>query len=207
MTASTILAISGSLRSTSHNTRLLRAAQKFNPGGQEIQIYEDLREIPPYDLDLDTPELRPAVVGELRRRVTEADGLLIATPEFNYSVPGVLKNALDWLSTDWTGTEGLPLHRKPVAILGAAPTSFGTVRAQLALRQVFVWTDSDVVVKPEVHVFRSHERFDADGNLTDEVTIELLRGLLTSLQAKIDASKATATKADATKADASKPAA
>ncbi|MEU7511486.1 NADPH-dependent FMN reductase [Streptomyces sp. NPDC042898] len=188
---STILAISGSLRADSHNTQLLRAAQKFNTG-QDIEIYEGLREIPPYDQDLDTPELRPAAVSELRRRVLEADGLLIATPEFNYSIPGVLKNALDWLSTDWTRTEGLPLNRKPTAILGAAPTNFGTVRAQLALRQVFVWTDSDVVVKPEIHVFRSHERFDAEGNLTDEVTIELLQLLLTNLQSKIDAATAGA---------------
>ncbi|MGK5640917.1 NADPH-dependent FMN reductase [Streptomyces sp. URMC 126] len=187
-----ILAVSGSLRAGSHNTLLLRAAQKFNPGGQEIEIYEHLREIPPYDRDVDTPELRPAVVTELRRLVREADGLLIATPEYNYSIPGVLKNALDWLSTDWTKTEGLPLHRKPVAILGAAPTNFGTVRAQLALRQVFVWTDSDVVVKPEVQVFRSHERFDADGTLHDEMTIELLQGLLSALQAKIDAKSAAA---------------
>ncbi|MEU2243121.1 NADPH-dependent FMN reductase [Streptomyces sp. NPDC018338] len=188
---STILAISGSLRADSHNTQLLRAAQKFNTG-QDIEIYEGLREIPPYDQDLDTPELRPAAVNELRRRVLEADGLLIATPEFNYSIPGVLKNALDWLSTDWTRTEGLPLNRKPTAILGAAPTNFGTVRAQLALRQVFVWTDSDVVVKPEIHVFRSHERFDAEGNLTDEVTIELLQLLLGNLQSKVDAAKAGA---------------
>ncbi|KJY34966.1 NADPH-dependent FMN reductase [Streptomyces sp. NRRL S-495] len=187
MTASKIFAISGSLRADSHNTRLLKAAQKFNPGGQEIEIYEGLREIPPYDLDLDTPELRPAVVEDLRRRVAEADGLLIATPEFNYSIPGVLKNAIDWLSTDWTRTEGLPLHRKPTAILGAAPTNFGTVRAQLALRQVFVWTETDVVVKPEVIVFRAHERFDEEGNLTDETTIDLLQGLLTALQEKIDA--------------------
>ncbi|MFF7588172.1 NAD(P)H-dependent oxidoreductase [Kitasatospora purpeofusca] len=187
MTASKIFAISGSLRADSHNTRLLKAAQKFNPGGQEIEIYEGLREIPPYDLDLDTPELRPAVVEDLRRRVAEADGLLIATPEFNYSIPGVLKNAIDWLSTDWTRTEGLPLHRKPTAILGAAPTNFGTVRAQLALRQVFVWTETDVVVKPEVIVFRAHERFDEEGNLTDEITIGLLQGLLTALQEKIDA--------------------
>ena len=188
---STILAISGSLRADSHNTQLLRAAQKFNTG-QDIEIYEGLREIPPYDQDLDTPGLRPAVVNELRRRVMEADGLLIATPEFNYSIPGVLKNALDWLSTDWTRTEGLPLNRKPTAILGAAPTNFGTVRAQLALRQVFVWTDSDVVVKPEIHVFRSHERFDAEGNLTDEVTIQLLQLLLNNLQSKVDAAKAGA---------------
>ncbi|MFB7585876.1 NADPH-dependent FMN reductase [Streptomyces sp. NPDC056169] len=192
MTTSTskILAISGSLRADSHNTQLLRAAQKFNTG-QDIEIYEGLRDIPPYDQDLDTPELRPAAVNELRRRVLEADGLLIATPEFNYSIPGVLKNALDWLSTDWTRTEGLPLNRKPTAILGAAPTNFGTVRAQLALRQVFVWTDSDVVVKPEIHVFRSYERFDAEGNLTDETTIELLQLLLSNLQAKVDAAEAT----------------
>ncbi|MFJ5229327.1 NADPH-dependent FMN reductase [Kitasatospora sp. NPDC088391] len=187
MTGSKIFAISGSLRADSHNTRLLHAAQKFTPVDQQIEIYEGLRDIPPYDYDLDTPELRPAVVEDLRRRVAEADGLLIATPEFNYSIPGVLKNALDWLSTDWTRTEGLPLHRKPTAILGAAPTNFGSVRAQLALRQVFVWTESDVVVKPEVIVFRSHERFDADGNLTDETTVGLLRGLLTALQDKIDA--------------------
>ncbi|MEV8589704.1 NADPH-dependent FMN reductase [Streptomyces sp. NPDC051180] len=190
MSASTILALSGSLRADSHNTQLLRAAQKFNPGTREIEIYEGLRDIPPYDLDLDTPERRPAAVGELRRRVSEAAGLLIATPEFNYSVPGVLKNALDWLSTDWTRTEGLPLRHKPTAILGAGPGSFGTVRAQLALRQILLCTDSDVVVKPEVHVFRSHERFDADGNLTDELTIELVQGLLANLQDTIEAAAA-----------------
>ncbi|MGV9263767.1 NADPH-dependent FMN reductase [Kitasatospora sp. NPDC003701] len=190
MATATILAISGSLRADSHNTRLLHAARKFGPVGQEIEIYDGLRDIPAYDQDLDTPELRPAVVNDLRRRVLAADGLLIATPEFNYSIPGVLKNALDWLSTDWTKAEGLPLHRKPTAILGAAPTNFGSVRAQLALRQVFVWTDTDVVVKPEVVVFRSHERFDAAGDLTDETTIGLLQGLLEALQAKIDAAGA-----------------
>ncbi|MFE5907534.1 NADPH-dependent FMN reductase [Streptomyces wedmorensis] len=186
MSASSILAISGSLRADSHNTQLLRAAQKFNPGGMDIEIYDGLRDIPPYDVDLDTPELRPAAVQELRRRVAEADGLLIATPEFNYSIPGVLKNALDWLSTDWTRAEGLPLRRKPTAILGAGPGAFGTVRAQLALRQILVCTDNDVVVKPEVHVFRSHERFDADGNLTDEDTITLLQDLLTALRSKTE---------------------
>ncbi|APA96549.1 NADPH-dependent FMN reductase [Nocardia seriolae] len=185
MTDHKILAISGSLRADSHNTALLRAAQKFG-AGLDIEIYDQLREIPPYDLDLDTPALRPAVVAELRDRITAADGLLIATPEFNYSIPGVLKNALDWVSTDWTKTEGLPLLRKPIAIMGAAPTQFGSVRAQLALRQVFVWTESDVVVKPEVIAFRSHERFDDDGNLVDETTVGLLTGLLSALATKID---------------------
>ncbi|MFG2879528.1 NADPH-dependent FMN reductase [Streptomyces sp. NPDC048337] len=185
-----ILAISGSLRADSHNTALLRAARKHQPGGLDIEIYDGLREIPPYDQDLDNPQDRPAAVADLRRRIAEADGLLIATPEFNYSVPGTLKNALDWASTDWTKQEGLLLNRKPIAILGAAPTNFGTVRAQLALRQVFVWTDSDVVVKPEVQVFRSHERFDGEGNLTDETTIDLVRQLLGALKTKVEAASA-----------------
>ncbi|MFC9297902.1 NADPH-dependent FMN reductase [Streptomyces sp. NPDC057011] len=185
-----ILAISGSLRADSHNTALLRAARKHQPGGLDIEIYDGLRELPPYDQDLDNPQDRPAAVADLRRRIAEADGLLIATPEFNYSVPGTLKNALDWASTDWTKQEGLLLNRKPIAILGAAPTNFGTVRAQLALRQVFVWTDSDVVVKPEVQVFRSHERFDEEGNLTDETTIDLVRQLLGALKTKVEAASA-----------------
>ncbi|MFJ5265723.1 NADPH-dependent FMN reductase [Streptomyces sp. NPDC088387] len=179
-----VLAVSGSLRGDSHNTALLRAAQKHAPGDVRVEIFDGLRDIPPYDQDIDSPEQWPAPVADLRHRITRADALLIATPEFNYSIPGVLKNALDWASTDWTGTAGLPLHRKPVAIMGAAPTNFGSVRAQLALRQVFVWTDSDIVVKPEVIVFRAHERFDEAGNLTDETTIALLRNLLTALADK-----------------------
>ncbi|MEV8638479.1 NADPH-dependent FMN reductase [Streptosporangium sp. NPDC051023] len=180
-----ILGINGSLRADSHNGALLRAAQKFQPRDMEIEIYAGLRDIPPYDMDFDSEHLWPAPVADLRRRVTEADGLLIATPEFNYSIPGVLKNALDWASTDWAKTTGVPLNRKPVAIMGAAPTNFGTVRAQLALRQVFVWTHSDVVVKPEVMVFRSYERFDEGGNLVDETTVDLLRGLLDALAEKV----------------------
>lgn len=186
MTTVKILGISGSLRADSHNTALLRAARKHQPEGVEIEIYRRLREIPPYDFDLDTESRRPEPVADLRRRIAAADGLLIATPEFNYSVPGVLKNALDWVSTDWDNTGAL-LDGKPAAIMGAAPTNFGTVRAQLALRQVFVWTHTDVVVKPEVIAFRAHERFDEDGNLTDEATIGLLNGLLDALTTKIAA--------------------
>jgi chromate reductase len=180
-----ILAISGSLRAGSHNTALLRAARRVGGGGLDIEIYRGLRDIPPYDMDLDTPHHRPAAAGELRRRIAEADGLLIATPEFNYSVPGVLKNALDWASTDWSRTEGFPLYRKPAAILGAAPTRFGSVRAQLALRQVFVWTNTDVVVNPELVVSRSHERLDASGEFADETTLTRLGELLDALEAKI----------------------
>jgi chromate reductase len=189
MTVSKVFAISGSLRAGSHNTLLLRAARKFTPGDMEIEIFEGLREIPPYDRDLDNAEDRPAVVNELRRRVLEADGLLVATPEYNHSVPGVLKNAIDWLSTDWSGTEGRPLLGKPAAVVGAAPANLGSVRAQLALRQVFAGTGTDVVVKPEVLVFRSHERFDEEGNLTDETAVALLQDVLTALQDKIDADR------------------
>ncbi|MET8472997.1 NADPH-dependent FMN reductase [Streptomyces sp. NPDC006422] len=185
-----VLTASGSLRADSHNTALLRAARDLAPGGVHVRLYDGLRTIPPYDMDLDTPELRPDAVRELRELIAAADALLIATPEFNYSVPGVLKNALDWVSTDWTGTEGLPLRRKPVALTGAAPTNFGSVRAQLALRQVFLWTDSDLVVKPEVIVFRSHERFDEQGRLTDATTRELLGELLAALVGKVEATRA-----------------
>jgi chromate reductase len=184
MSALNILAISGSLRVASHNTALLRAAREHAPAGVTVEIYDGLADIPPYNLDLDNPHGRPAAVQDLRDRVTAAHGLLIATPEFNYSIPGVLKNALDWVSTDWTGTEGLPLRRKPIAIMGAAPTNFGSVRAQLALRQVFLWTDSDVVVKPELIAFRAHERFDESGELTDGTTVNLLKDLLSALTVK-----------------------
>ncbi|MFG2003916.1 NADPH-dependent FMN reductase [Spirillospora sp. NPDC048911] len=184
-----ILGISRSLRADSYNTALLRAAQKVAPTGLPVEIYTRLRDIPPYDLDLDYPGRRPPVVQELRERITAATGLLIATPEYNYSIPGVLKNALDWVSTDWTRAEGLPLLRKPVAIIGAAPTTFGSVRAQLALRQVFLWTDSDVVVKPELIVFRAHERFDESGDLVDESTVDRLRNVLDALVLKIRADR------------------
>ncbi|BCJ38594.1 NAD(P)H-dependent FMN reductase [Actinocatenispora thailandica] len=187
-----ILGISGSLRAGSYNGLLLASARKLQPGGLDIGVYSGLPDLPPYQRDLDVPELWPAPVVDLRRRIQDADGLLIATPEYNYGVPGVLKNALDWASTDWTGDAGLPLRRKPIAIMGASSTRFGTVRAQLALRQVFVWTDSDVIGKPEVMVSHAHERFDEAGNLTDETTAGLLEDLLDALAARIAATGARA---------------
>jgi chromate reductase len=176
-----ILAISGSLRAGSYNTALLRAAQKINPGGMAIEAFDGLGDIPLYNSDLDT-DLPPQPVVELRRRVVAADGLLILTPEHNYSIPAALKNALDWCSTP---LQGWALDAKPVAIAGASLTAMGTARAQLALRQVFLWTNCDVVVKPEVAVFRCFERFDDNGVLTDEGTASLLRDLLVALATKI----------------------
>jgi chromate reductase len=172
-----ILGISGSLRAGSYNSALLRAAQKVAPPGMDIDIYERLRAVPPYDADLDT-ETPPEPVVDLRARVRAADGLLIATPEYNYGPPGVLKNAIDWASRPPATS---PLKRKPIAITGAAPGAFGSVRAQLSLRQTFLWTDSVVVGKPELMVFQAGQRFDGDGNLVDPQTREMLAALLVAL--------------------------
>jgi len=120
----------------------------------------------------------PKPVAQLRARIHDADAVLIATPEYNYGVPGVLKNAIDWASRP-AATSCL-LH-KNVAIMGAAPTNFGSVRAQLSLRQSFLWIHSKVLGKPEVVVFRAHDRFDDEGNLTDEGTKKLLADMVTAL--------------------------
>ncbi|MFI7650877.1 NADPH-dependent FMN reductase [Micromonospora sp. NPDC049460] len=180
-----VLAISGSLRDASFNTALIRAAQRLAPEGMTIQRYEHLGAIPPFSEDVE-PE-PPAPVVDLRERIAAADALLIATPEYNYGVPGVLKNALDWASrpsfpiTSWVS----PLAHKPVAIMGAAPTGMGTVRAQLQLRQLFLWTDSAVLSKPEIIVTNAHEKLALDGTVKDETTEALLRGLLDALVTRV----------------------
>ncbi|UUV34819.1 NAD(P)H-dependent oxidoreductase [Amycolatopsis roodepoortensis] len=181
MTELKILAISGSLRDGSYNTALLHAARKLNPGGMTIELYRGIGDLPLYRQDLDTAS-PPEPVADLRRRVAEADGLLIATPEHNASVPAALKNAIDWASRPAAES---PLPGKPIAIAGASPGAFGSVRAQQALRQILASIGADVVVKPEVTVFRSHERFDGEGTLTDDFTASLLAELLTALAGTI----------------------
>ena len=177
-----ILAISGSLRAASLNTALLRAAVKHAPLGVSVTIYDELGDVPPYNGDVDDPVQAPHAVRNLRDAVTHADGLLIAMPEYNYSVPGVLKNALDWASRPMSSSS---LQHKDIAIMGASPGNFGTARGQLALRQVLVATHSKVLQRPEVLVFSAHQRFDDGGNLTDETTIRLLRELLMALRDQI----------------------
>lgn len=176
-----VLAITGSLRAESFNTALLRAADRLAPDDMRIERYPGMRALPPYDQDQDAAG-PPGEVAELRGRIRSADGLLIATPEYNYGIPGVLKNLIDWASRP---ADDSCLRRKPVAIMGASPSPFGTVRAQLSLRQCFLWTESLVVTKPEVMVFDAPSRFDDQLELTDDGTEDLVGMLLGSLERMI----------------------
>lgn len=172
-----VLGIAGSLRKASYNRGLLRAAQELAPAGMEIKIFEGLGAIPLYDADVEA-QGDPAPVTTLKTAIGEADALLIATPEYNYGVPGVLKNAVDWASRPPGKSV---LNGKPAAIMGASPGATGTARAQLALRQSFVFTQTYALLQPEVLVARAHERFDAEGRLTDEGTRKFVRQLLEAL--------------------------
>ncbi|MFJ4922831.1 NADPH-dependent FMN reductase [Streptomyces sp. NPDC088725] len=176
-----VLAISGSLRAGSFNTAVLRAAQKHAPAGMNIHLYERLADVPPYNQDLDGTE-PPEPVADLRSSIARADGLLIASPEYNYSVPGVLKNALDWASRPTTGSS---LAGKPVALTGASPGNFGTARGQMALRQVLLGTRSHVLARPELMVFGAHQRLDDAGHVNDETTLTFLREFLEAFRDEI----------------------
>jgi len=174
-----ILGLAGSLRRESYNRALLRAAGGLLPAGATLRTFERLGEFPPYNEDVRLRGL-PDPVADLWRSIAEADALLVATPEYNYGPPGMLKNALDWVSRPPAET---PLRHKPVAIVGASTGNYGTVRAQLALRQTFLYVESYVLPKPEVMLFRVAEQFDDAGELTDQTTRELLATQLQELVA------------------------
>jgi chromate reductase len=176
----TVLGIAGSLRRESYNRALLGAARRLAPPGVAIELYERLGEIPLYDEDLRVAQGDPEPVRDLKARMAGADALLIATPEYNYGIPGVLKNAIDWASRP---PDTSPLRHKPVAIMGASTGQFGTVRAQLQLRHVFVFTESYVLGKPEVLVPRAADKFDGAGELTDPATRDQLAKQLAALVA------------------------
>lgn len=170
-----VLGIAGSLRRESYNRAALRAALELVPSGVELGVFE-LDGIPPFNQDDESTP--PSAVVELKRRVREADAILFCTPEYNYSIPGVLKNAIDWGSrpygdSAWAG--------KPVALMGASVGVIGTARAQYHLRQVFVFLDMLPVNKPEVMIGNAAKAFDADGRLLDEKARELIGCLLESL--------------------------
>ena len=152
-----VFGIAGSLRAGSFNRSLLRAAVELAPDGMEIGIFERLGEIPPYNEDVEKSG-DPEPVAALKKAIREADALLIATPEYNYGVPGVLKNAIDWASRP---PRDSVLARKPAAIMGASPGQGGTVRAQLALRQSFLFTQIHALLRPEVLIASAGEKFDA----------------------------------------------
>jgi chromate reductase len=171
-----VLGIPGSLRRASYNRALLVAAQELAPPGMRIDIH-DLHGLPLFDEDVEAQGV-PDAVAALRGAIAAADALLIATPEYNHGVPGVLKNAIDWASRP---PRGSPLAGKPTAILGASPGATGTARAQSQLRQAFVFTRTPAVLQPEILVYRAHEKFDAAGRLTDETTRTFVRKLLDAL--------------------------
>jgi len=168
-----VVGIAGSLRRGSYNRALLRAAKELAPPLLDIVIHE-LDGIPLYNGDVEAAGVSPAVL-ELRDAIRQADGLLIATPEYNHGVPGVLKNAIDWLSRP---PRDSVLNGKTAAVMGASPGTTGTARAQAQLRQAFVFTNTYALLQPEVLVARAHEKFDPDGRLIDQATRDFLATFL-----------------------------
>jgi chromate reductase len=170
-----ILGIAGSLRKGSYNRAALRSAQKLLPDSARMEIFE-LDGIPPFNQDLETQP--PSAVSEMKSEIRSADAILFVTPEYNYSVPGVLKNAIDWASRPhgdnaWDG--------KPAAIMGASIGMFGTARAQYHLRQIFVYLNMYALNRPEVMIPSAADKFDATGNLVDEDTRKRIKELMLAL--------------------------
>jgi chromate reductase len=174
-----VLGISGSLRRDSHNTRLLLLAGRLLPPGAELVFYEDLKAIPPYDAD-DDVEPAPAAVARLREEIDRADAVLIATPEYNGSLSGVLKNALDWVSRP---VRESVLRNKPVAVMGATTGMFGAVWAQAEARKVLSTIGARVIDR-EVPVPRAQYAFDSGGRLAPELEAEI-GGVLVELAAEV----------------------
>ncbi len=174
-----ILGISGSLRRGSHNSNLLRAAAELLPPGVELDVYDGLRELPPYDADLDLDAAHPAVE-QLREAIAGADGVLIATPEYNGSIPGLLKNALDWASRPFPDNA---LRGKPVGVIGASTGLFGAVWAQAEARKVLGIIGADVI-DAELPVGQANVAFADDGQLVEPDQRAVLADLVHVLSAR-----------------------
>ena len=172
-----VLGIAGSLRDGSYNRALLRAAGEVAPAGMSIRAWDGLRDVPPYDGDVEARGL-PAAVEAMHAALRGAGALLVVTPEYNHSLPGVLKNAIDWASRP-AGKSSL--GGKVAAIAGASPGPMGTVRAQMDLRRILATAGAFVVPAPEVLVANASQKFDADGRLVDEATRRYLGKLLAAL--------------------------
>ena len=182
-----ILGISGSLRSQSYNTNLLRAAAELLPPGVALELWDGLKAVPPYDQD-DDVRPAPEPVEAIRSAIAGADAVLFATPEYNSSVPGVLKNGLDWVSRPLKTNA---LRNKPVAVVGASTGAFGAVWSQAELRKVLAAIGARVV-EGDVAVGHAPSRFDESGRLTDDQTREQLAEVLLALVAEARPAESTA---------------
>jgi len=171
----TIAAFAGSLRKASYNRMLLRAAVELAPPNIKV-IPFDIDDVPLYNADLDDDENPLPPVKRIRDAIRSADALLIASPEYNWSIPAVTKNVLDWASRE----EGI-LEYKPTAIMGASTGGFGTVRMQIALRTLAGFTDQWFLNDPQVHVAQARSKFDTEGRLTDDATRKQIVDLLKAL--------------------------
>jgi len=170
-----ILGLSGSLRKSSFNTAALRAAQELVPAGSSLTIAR-IDDLPHYDDDIRVAGY-PEPVQRLRAEIAAADAVVFATPEYNYSISGVLKNAIDWASR----APDQPFNEKPVAIMGCSMGTLGTARAQYQLRQMLVFLNAFPINKPEVMIGQAQTKFDAEGHLTDAPTREFIAKMLESL--------------------------
>lgn len=170
-----ILGFAGSLRKGSYNKAVLRAAKELVPEGAELEIF-DLEGIPPFNQDLESS--MPEKVREFKSRIEAADALLIVTPEYNSSIPGVLKNAIDWASRPYPNNS---FNDKPAAIMSASPGMLGGVKAQYHLRQAFVFLNVHAMNRPEVVIANANNKIDANGRLTDEDAREHIKNLLGAL--------------------------
>jgi chromate reductase len=177
-----LLGIPGSLRKSSLNRYLLDAVRDALPSIARMSIFEDL-DFPIFNDDLVDP---PGVV-QLKAAIASADGVVFATPEYNYSIPGGLKNALDWISRP---PDRSPMRGKPVGLIGAASGMSGTIRAQTHMRQMLLYSDSPCLSQPEVLIPRAHERFDTEGRLTDPSTRLLLERFGVAMVAFVDRHRA-----------------
>lgn len=173
-----LLGISGSLRKSSLNRALLDAVREALPPGAHMTIVADL-DFPIFNSDLDDP---PGIV-QLKAAIAGADGVVFSVPEYNYSIPGGLKNALDWVSRP---PDSSPMRGKPIGLVGAASGMSGTIRAQTHMRQMLLYSDSPCLSQPEVLIPRAHERFDAEGRLTDPSTRLLLEKFGTAIVAFVE---------------------
>jgi chromate reductase, NAD(P)H dehydrogenase (quinone) len=172
-----VLGICGSLRKASYNMAALRAAIAVKPAGMSVTV-ADISQIPPYNEDVRAQGFPPTVEA-LRRQIAAADALLFACPEYNYSMSGVLKNAIDWASRP----PDQPFAGKPCAIIGAAAGMAGSARAQYDLRRSCVFLDMHPLNKPEVLIGQAQTKFDAEGNLTDEAAKGFMRDMMAALAA------------------------